>query len=73
MSEFASQNGRKPYLPDGRVVCRREPLSHNGVAYKVGEDVDTDGLTQRNIAVLWDQGWIDTLPRNDRGDRRARR
>ncbi len=63
MSEYASQFNRPPFDPAGKLVVRRNGLRHGDETYAAGRDLPRSGLEPRAIAVLWDQGWIDTLPR----------
>jgi hypothetical protein len=62
VSEYASQHGRAPFLADGRLIARR-PVRQGDQVYEVGKEVPVEDMTPRQVAVLWDQGWVDTLPR----------
>ena len=61
MTEYAAQVGRPPFDARGRLVARRA-FAHGDVIREIGADVPRLELTDRQIGVLWDQGWIDTLP-----------
>lgn len=61
MTDFAAGYGRPAFDPSGKLVCRRA-MPHGDRAYRVGEEMPRLDLTTRHIAILWDQGWIDTLP-----------
>lgn len=58
---FAAGLNRPDFVTNGRVVARRA-MSHGGVVYKQGQEVPRLDLTDRQVAILWDQGWVDTLP-----------
>lgn len=53
---------RPPFDPAGRVVARRTITL--GKVYQHGEDIpESEGLTPRQIGMFWEQGLIDTVPR----------
>ncbi len=58
---YAAGLGRPPFVVGGRVVARRD-ITLSGKVYEPGEDVPTTDLTPRQIAVLWEQGTVDTMP-----------
>lgn len=60
MTAYASGLNRQPFTADGRMVARRA-LQHGGHQYQAGEDVPRLDLTDRQVGVLWDQGWVDTI------------
>lgn len=59
--EYASQFNRAPFSATGRLVVRRA-LRHGDKMYQAGEELPASELPARTVAILWDQGWIDTLP-----------
>lgn len=61
MSEYAAGHGRPEFVADGKLVARR-PLNHGDRTRQPGEEVPRLDLTARQVAMLWSQGWIDTLP-----------
>lgn len=53
---------RPPFDAAGRVVVRRE-LTLSKV-YQHGDEIpESEGLTPRQVAMFWEQGLVDTLPR----------
>lgn len=57
--------GRSPFDAEAKVVARRD-LKIGERTYKPGQEMasgDRDQLTDRQLATLWQQGAIDTLPR----------
>ena len=67
MSEYVAGVGRPPFDPNGRLVARRVIPSHGGRSYQPGEEVPRLELTSRQVAILWDQYVIDTLPAKLKG------
>lgn len=54
--------GRPPFDISGRVVARRA-LTLSKV-YRHGDEVpESEGLSPRQIGMFWEQGLVDTLPR----------
>lgn len=60
-AEYAAGIGRPPFLADGRLITRRA-MRQGELDYPIGEEMPRLDLTPRQVAVLWEQGWIDTLP-----------
>lgn len=54
---------RPPFDPNGKVVARREVKF--GKVYHPKQEIPNHGLDTRGLAMLWDQGLIDTLPQED--------
>lgn len=61
MTDYAAGLNRPAFIANGRMVARRE-LQHGGKTYAAGQDVPRLSLPDRQVAMLWDQGWINTLP-----------
>lgn len=53
---------RPPFDASGRVVARRE--LRLGKVYQHGDEIpEAEGLSPRQIGMFWEQGLVDTLPR----------
>lgn len=63
-AEYALGYGRPPFLATGRMVVRRAFES-----YKIGDEIPPCTWQPRTVAMLWDQGWIDTLPAAPKSDK----
>lgn len=61
-SMYAFSYGRPEFNAGGRLVVRRGPVRNGDSEYQSGEEMPRLDLTDRQIALLWNQGWIDTLP-----------
>lgn len=59
MSDYAAGFGRPAFAASGRLVIRRKLPSHPDL--EVGDEMPVGDLTHRHIAMLWDQGWVDTV------------
>lgn len=57
MTDYAAGYGRPAFDAAARLVVRRAMTG-----YRVGDEMPAGDMTARQIAILWDQGWIDTLP-----------
>lgn len=59
---LVSPFARPRFDAGGRVVARRE-LTMGERVYLPGEELDAGLLAPRQIAMLWQQGVVDTMPR----------